>query len=254
MCILHNMSFNIYYTGYFKYNKVNIWLQNKFFLDFFMIITIDGPAAAGKGTLSSMLAKRYNLAYFDTGMIYRAVGLDLLLKNIDPDDDAKALETAQNMTFTKMMDLSKHADFRSNAGGQAASKVASKTPVRQALLKMQQDFALYPQFADGKKAFGVVYDGRDTGTVVCPNADIKLFITASPEVRAMRRHKEFLEKGIKSDYDEVLAQTRERDFRDTTRASAPLKPADDAIIIDTSNLAIEEVFDKVCNIIDSKKS
>lgn len=218
-----------------------------------MIITIDGPAAAGKGTLSQKLAQKYKLAYFDTGMIYRAVGLDLILQNIDPEDDEQALKTAQNMTFSKMMELSKHADFRSNIGGQAASKVASKTPVRQVLLKMQQDFALNPQFADGQKAEGVVYDGRDTGTVVCPNADIKIFITASPEVRAMRRHKEFLEKGMDSDYEEVLAQTKERDLRDSSRASAPLKPADDAIIIDTSDLAIDDVFNKVCAIIDDKK-
>ena len=218
-----------------------------------MIITIDGPAAAGKGTLSQKLAKKYNLAYFDTGMIYRAVGLDLILNNIDPENDEKALLSAQCMTFTKMIELSKHVDFRSNIGGQAASKVAAKTPVRQALLKMQQDFALYPQFADGSKASGVVYDGRDTGTVVCPSADIKIFITASPEIRAMRRHKEFIEKGIDSNYEEVLAQTKERDLRDSSRASAPLKPAEDAIIIDTSDMSIDDVYNKVCKIIDNKK-
>ena len=217
-----------------------------------MIITIDGPAAAGKGTLSQKLAQKYKLAYFDTGMIYRAVGLDLILKNIDPEDDIQSLRSAESMTFTKMIELSKHADFRSNLGGQAASKVAAKTPVRQALLKMQQDFALNPQFADGQQAKGVVYDGRDTGTVVCPNADIKIFITASPEVRAMRRHKEFIEKGLESNYEEVLSQTKERDLRDSSRASAPLKPADDAIIIDTSDLAIEDVFNRVCEVIDSK--
>ena len=218
-----------------------------------MIITIDGPAAAGKGTLSSKLAQRYNLAYFDTGMIYRAVGLDLILNNIDPEDDEKALVSAQNMTFSKMMELSKHKDFRSNLGGQAASKVAAKTPVRQALLKMQQDFALNPQFADGSKACGVVYDGRDTGTVVCPGADIKIFITASPEIRAMRRHKEFVEKGLDSNYEDVLNQTKERDLRDSSRASAPLKAADDAVVIDTSDLSIDDVFNKVCEIIDFKK-
>lgn len=218
-----------------------------------MIITIDGPAAAGKGTLSQKLAQKYKLAYFDTGMIYRAVGIDLITKNIDPDNDVQALKSAENMTFSKMIELSKHSEFRSNLGGQAASKVASKTPVRQALLKMQQDFAHNPQFADGQQAQGVVYDGRDTGTVVCPNADIKIFITASPEVRAMRRHKEFLEKGITSDYNEVLAQTKERDLRDSSRASAPLKPANDAIIIDTSDMSIEDVYNNVCQIIDSKK-
>ena len=165
----------------------------------------------------------------------------------------RALLSAQNMTFSRMIELSKHADFRSNLGGQAASKVAAKTSVRQALLKMQQDFALDPQFADGSKADGVVYDGRDTGTVVCPNADLKLFITASPEVRAMRRHKEYIDKGLASNYEEVLAQTKERDIRDTTRSSAPLKPADDAIVIDTSDMAIDDVFDMVCNILENKK-
>lgn len=219
-----------------------------------MIITIDGPAAAGKGTLAQRLAEKYKLAYFDTGMVYRAVGLDLVLNNFSPDDSEKAEKSALSLTFPKMMSLSKHPDFRSNIGGQAASKVAAINEVRQALLKMQQDFAFDPQFADGSKAQGVVYDGRDTGTVICPNADIKLFITASPEVRAMRRHKEFLEKGIASSYEEVLKQTKERDERDSSRSSAPLKPADDAIIIDTSNLGIEEVYNRVCGIIESKKS
>ncbi len=218
-----------------------------------MIITIDGPAAAGKGTLANKLAQKYKLAYFDTGMVYRAVGLDLVLQGLDPEDSEKALSAAKNLTFAKMIDLSKHIDFRSNIGGQAASKVASLPEVRAALLKMQQDFALNPQFADGSAADGVVYDGRDTGTVVCPNADLKLFITASPEVRAMRRHKEYIDKGLASNYEEVLAQTKERDIRDTTRSSAPLKPADDAIVIDTSDMAIDDVFNRVCKILESRK-
>lgn len=217
-----------------------------------MIITIDGPAAAGKGTLAQKLAEKYKLAYFDTGMVYRAVGLDLILNGKDVEDKVEAEKSAQSLTFSKMISLSKHADFRSNIGGQAASKVAAIPEVRSALLKMQQDFSLSPQFADGSEAQGVVYDGRDTGTVVCPKADIKLFITASPEVRAMRRHKEFLEKGMDSSYDEVLKQTKERDERDSSRSSAPLKPADDAIIIDTSSLSIEDVFDRVCLIIAAK--
>lgn len=218
-----------------------------------MIITIDGPAAAGKGTLANKLAQKYKLAYFDTGMVYRAVGLDMVLQGFDPENSEKALSAAKNLTFAKMIDLSKHIDFRSNIGGQAASKVASLPEVRSALLKMQQDFALNPQFADGSIADGVVYDGRDTGTIVCPDADLKLFITASPEVRAMRRHKEYIDKGLASNYEEVLAQTKERDIRDTTRSSAPLKPADDAIVIDTSDMAIDDVFDMVCNILENKK-
>lgn len=217
-----------------------------------MIITIDGPAAAGKGTLAQRLADKYTLAYFDTGMVYRAVGLDLILSGHSPDDTAAAIRAAQNLTFGKMAELSKHPDFRSGVGGQAASKVAAIPAVREALLKMQQDFALNPKFADGKSANGVVYDGRDTGTVVCPKADIKLFVTASPEVRALRRHKEYLQKGLASSFEDVLAQTKERDLRDSSRASAPLKPAEDAVILDTSDMDINEVFAKVCSIIDAK--
>lgn len=217
-----------------------------------MIITIDGPAAAGKGTLAKSLADKYNLAYFDTGMVYRAVGIDLICNGLTPDDVAAAESSAQSMTFTKMMSLAKHPDFRSALGGQAASKIAAIPKVREALLKMQQDFALNPLSYDGKPVAGVVYDGRDTGTVVCPGADIKLFITASPEVRALRRHKEYLQKGVNSSYEEVLAQTKERDERDSSRSSAPLKPADDAVIIDTSDMNIDEVFKNVCKLIDDK--
>ena len=217
-----------------------------------MIITIDGPAAAGKGTLANRLASKYHLAYFDTGMVYRAVGIDLISNGFSTEDASKAEESAKSLTFSKMMALAKHPDFRSALGGQAASKVAAMPLVRQALLKMQQNFALQPVFADGSPANGVVYDGRATGTVVCPAADIKLFITASPEVRAMRRHTEYLQRGLPSSYEDVLAQTKERDLRDSSRTSAPLKPADDATIIDTSLLTADEVFDKACKIIDAK--
>ena len=217
-----------------------------------MIITIDGPAAAGKGTLAQKLASKYGLAYFDTGMVYRAVGIDLISRGLSPDNIAEAEKTAQTLTFSKMIDLAKHPDFRSAVGGQAASKIAALPKVRAALLKMQQDFALNPLSAEGHKLSGVVYDGRDTGTTVCPNADVKLFITASPEVRALRRHKEYLQKGMASSYNDVLAQTKERDLRDSSRSSSPLKPAEDAIIIDTSDMDIDEVFETVCQIIDNK--
>ena len=218
-----------------------------------MIITIDGPAAAGKGTLAAKLAQKYKLAYFDTGMVYRAVGLDLLQKKIDPENAIEAEKSALALDFSKMMALSKDPNFRSAEGGQAASKVAAIPAVRAALLKMQQNFALNPIYEDGSPANGAVYDGRDTGTVVCPDADIKFFITATPEVRAMRRHKEFLAKGLNSVYEDVLAQTKERDERDSSRASAPLKPADNAIIIDTSDMDIEKVFTEVCALIEQKK-
>lgn len=218
-----------------------------------MIITIDGPAAAGKGTLAQTLAKKYDLAYFDTGMVYRAVGLEMVLKGKDINDEAEAEKFALKLSFPQMMKLSAHPDFRSDIGGKAASVVSAHTKVRAALLKMQQDFALSPTFADSQPAKGAIYDGRDTGTVVCPKADIKFFITASPEIRAERRFKEFQSKGIDKTYEKVLEDMKARDLRDTQRATAPLKPADDAYIFDTSELNIDEVFKKACEIIESKQ-
>lgn len=216
-----------------------------------MIITIDGPASAGKGTLAQSLSEKYCLAYFDTGMVYRAVGLQLLLDGVAIENEAEAETVAKALTFPKMMELSTHQEFRSNVGGKAASIVAAMPSVRKALLKMQQDFAKNPVFADGTIAKGAIYDGRDTGTAICPNANLKLFITASPEVRAERRYKEFLEKGVDVSYQDVLAQIKERDDRDEKRATSPLRPADDAIIFDTSEYTAAEVLDKVCKIIDS---
>lgn len=217
-----------------------------------MIITIDGPAAAGKGTLAANLSAKYKYAYFDTGMVYRAVGLEIHLRNLDINDEQLALQAAEALTFEKMMELSKHPDFRSQIGGRNASIVSAYPPVRTALLKMQQDFSKNPVFADGKPAKGAIYDGRDTGTVVCPKADIKFFITASSEVRAERRYKEFLAKGMDISYEEVLADVKARDERDANRSTAPMKPAGDAVIFDTSALNIEEVFAKACEIIDAK--
>ncbi len=218
-----------------------------------MIITIDGPASAGKGTLASTLAGIYHLAYFDTGMVYRAVGLDLRLKNQDINDEDLAEAAARALTFAKMTELSKHQEFRSSEGGVAASVVSAQPRVRAALLKMQQDFALNPTFADGTPAKGAIYDGRDTGTVVCPQADIKFFITASSEVRAKRRFKELQEKGLDTPYEKVLADIVARDERDSQRSTAPLKAAPDAYIIDTSDMNIGEVVAKAREIIDNHK-
>lgn len=216
-----------------------------------MIITIDGPAAAGKGTLAGKLAEKYALAYFDTGMVYRAVGLEMILGGYSLDDTAKAESLAQELTFPRMMALSEYPDFRSLAGSKAASVVAAIPGVRKALLKMQQDFSIRPVFADGSPAKGAIYDGRDTGTVVCPQADIKFFVTASPEIRAERRYKEYLQKGQKANYQEVLTQTLLRDKNDFARESS--QPAKDAVIFDTSELSAEEVFDQACEIIENRK-
>ena len=216
-----------------------------------MIITIDGPAAAGKGTLAANLAEKYNLAYFDTGMVYRAVGLEMLLGGFDFADVGRAEKLAQNLTFPRMMELSKNPEFRSLNGSKAASAVAAIPAVRAALLKMQQDFSYNPVFADGSGASGAIYDGRDTGTVVCPQADIKFFITASPEVRAERRFKEYQQKGQQASYQEVLEQTIARDKKDYAREGS--QPAADAVHFDTSDLSIDEVFNQVCKTIDERQ-
>ena len=214
-----------------------------------MIITIDGPAAAGKGTLAASLAKKFALTYFDTGMVYRAVGLQMLMGHYSLDDKLAAEKFAKSLTFQKMIELSKSPDFRSLEGSKAASIVAAIPSVRAALLEMQQNFSKNPVFADGTPANGAIYDGRDTGTVVCPDADVKLFITASPEVRAMRRFKEYEQKGQVSSFEEVLRQTIARDKNDFARESS--QPAKDAIIIDTSDFSIDEVFEKACEIIET---
>lgn len=217
-----------------------------------MIITIDGPAAAGKGTLSQKLADKYKLAYFDTGMVYRAVGLQMILDNVDLSDIKVAEQKAEELTFSKMIELSLHKDFRSAQGGMAASIVSSYSGVRNRLLDMQRNFAKNPTYADGTSAMGVVYDGRDTGTVICPDADFKLFVTASPEVRAKRRYNEFLQKGMEANYEDVLNDVKIRDERDANRKDAPMKPAVDAIILDTSDMGIEEVFLKTVSLIENK--
>lgn len=218
-----------------------------------MIITIDGPAAAGKGTMAGKLAAKYNLAYFDTGMVYRAVGLNMLRSGKALEDEDAAVLFARRLTFPEMIELSKDPEFRSPAGGKAASVVSAIPAVRAALMQMQREFSHNPVFADGTPAEGAIYDGRDTGTVVCPQADIKFFITASPEVRAMRRYKEFAARGIDTTYDKILADMNERDKRDSERAVAPLKPAVDAVVFDTSDLNIDEVIAKACEIIENRQ-
>ncbi|RLL62673.1 (d)CMP kinase [Paenirhodobacter hankyongi] len=176
-------------------------------------VAIDGPAAAGKGTISRAVADRFGFAHLDTGALYRAVGV----KGGDPVDAARGL-TPEDLA---------RADLRTLEAGQAASRVAVIPEVRQALLDFQRGFA--------RREGGAVLDGRDIGTVICPEAEVKLFVTASPEVRAHRR---WLEVG--GDERQVLAEVRERDARDMNRADAPLRPAADAMVLDTSEMTIEE--------------
>ncbi|SOB92657.1 (d)CMP kinase [Rhodobacter maris] len=186
-------------------------------------VAIDGPAAAGKGTISRAVADRFGLAHLDTGALYRAVGVKAAATGSDPVAAALSL-TPEDLA---------RADLRTLEAGQAASKVAVIPEVRQALLDYQRDFA--------RRAGGAVLDGRDIGTVICPEAEVKLFVTASAEVRAHRR---WLEVG--GDAAQVLAEVRARDERDMTRADAPLKPAANAVQIDTSTMSIEEAVAAAC--------
>ena len=185
-----------------------------------MLIAIDGPAAAGKGTISKRLAAHFGFGHLDTGLLYRAVGR-LMLTGTEPVAAAQALVAA---------DLEAEG-LRTAQVAQAASKVAAIPDVRAALVDFQRAYA--------RRSGGAVLDGRDIGTVICPEAEAKLFVTASAEVRARRRFDEMQANGVETDYETVLAETKERDHRDLTRADAPLRPAEDAVILDTSEMYIE---------------
>ncbi|MEO5375052.1 MAG: cytidylate kinase [Alphaproteobacteria bacterium] len=199
-----------------------------------MIIAIDGPAAAGKGTLARRLARHLGLAYLDTGLLYRAVGLAVTRAGGNPDDPADAAAAAQRLTPDGLSDPA----LRDDEVGQLASRVAVLPAVRAALLEFQRGFVRSPPGG----AAGAVLDGRDIGTVVCPTADVKLFITGSLEVRAARRAKELRERGVDAIEERVLEEMRERDARDSRRAAAPLVPAGDARIIDTSDMDADTAF------------
>lgn len=217
-----------------------------------MIITIDGPAGSGKGTIAAALAKKYKMAYFDTGMVYRAVGLQMVLDGNDLNDENKATEIAANLTFPKMIALSTNKDFRSDVGSKAASIVSAYPQVRSALLAMQKNFANNPVFADGTPADGVIYDGRDTGTVICPQADLKLYVIADLTIRAQRRCRDLNNAGHKISFEQVFADMKARDDRDQNRSTAPLKPAPDAVTIDTSNFQLEDSLKVIIPLIDKK--
>ena len=217
-----------------------------------MIIAIDGPAAAGKGTLAQNLAKYFNYAFLDTGRLYRAVGYAVIQKNQDPSNEAQAIECAKQFDPKNINSILKNPALREEKTGNAASKVAVIPEVRKALLDLQRNFANNPFFEDGTKAKGAVLDGRDIGTVVCPNAEIKFYVTASAEVRATRRFKELTDSGKKVSYDTILQDIKERDFRDSNRSSAPLKPAEDAFILDTSHLDAKQAFDKALELINQR--
>ena len=202
------------------------------------VVAIDGPAASGKGTLARRIAIHYGMPHLDTGLTYRAVAKALLDKALPLDDEAIAADVALNLN---LHDMDK-AVLSAHTIGEAASKVAVMPAVRRALVEAQLSFA--------NALPSSVLDGRDIGTVVCPQAQIKLFVTASPEVRAQRRFDEIIAKGGTADFDDILADLKKRDERDMNRTDSPLKPAEDAHLLDTSKMSIEAAFLAAKKLID----
>jgi CMP/dCMP kinase len=209
-----------------------------------VIIAIDGPAAAGKGTLGRRLAQHLNIAFLDTGGLYRAVALKVLDRGADPSDPAAAEAAAKAIQPSDL----ETPRLREDRVSQAASVVAAQPAVRAALLAFQRDFAHHPP--PGFE--GALLDGRDIGTVVCPDATVKLFVTASAEARAMRRFKELQAAGVGIIYERVLQDIEQRDARDRERQTAPLRPAGDAIELDTTALDADAAFAKAADLIARK--
>jgi CMP/dCMP kinase len=208
------------------------------------VITVDGPSAAGKGTLARRLASHFGFDFLDTGSLYRGVGLAVLRQGLDPADEKVATAAAKALKPEILTDPA----LRAEATSSAASKVAAIPAVRAAILNWQRDFARKAARDSG----GAVLDGRDIGTVVCPDADAKLFITASVQARADRRVKELQGRGETAIYARVLQDMQERDARDQGRSISPTKPATDALIIDTSDLTADQVFERALAFIASK--
>jgi CMP/dCMP kinase len=205
-----------------------------------MIIAIDGPAASGKGTLAKRIAAHFGLPHLDTGLLYRAVARDVRQRGGALENAELAASLARDLDPASLDDPS----LRGPLLAEAASLVAKFPDVRAALLGVQRTFAA--------QALGAVLDGRDIGTVVCPDATVKLYVTASPEVRSRRRHLEMISRGETVSYAAVLADIRRRDARDAGRDAAPMRPACDAILLDTSNLDIETAFEMAVEAIARK--
>ncbi|MEM9278180.1 MAG: (d)CMP kinase [Pseudomonadota bacterium] len=207
-----------------------------------LTIAIDGPAASGKGTLARRLAEHFDLPHLDTGLTYRAVGHALLQSGLPLDREELAEIVAENLDLAKL----DREVLSAHEVGEAASKIAVMSNVRKLLVEMQRKFA-----TSGK---GAVLDGRDIGTVVCPDADVKLYITASPEARSGRRHREMDEKSGGSSYENILDDIKRRDERDMGRADSPLKPAKDAHLIDTTEMSIEAAFQTALALVEKTLS
>ena len=203
------------------------------------MIAVDGPAASGKGTVARALAGHYGLPHMDTGLLYRAVALNLWRWGGDPGNEFEALRACDHLGFDPTDE-----ELRSEPVSRIASAISAYPAVRAALLDRQRDFAGQPG--------GAVLDGRDIGTVIAPEADVKLFVTASPEVRAQRRVRELLERGMPAHYEDVLADIRARDDRDMNRAVAPLKQAPNAILLDTSELDVDAAIAEAVRLVEGR--
>jgi cytidylate kinase len=204
------------------------------------IIAIDGPSASGKGTIARKLAAHLGFAHLDTGLLYRAVGMAVMRSGGNPENAMEAERAALALDAAQLSDPA----LRDDAASIAASKVAALPAVRAALLKFQKDFCLFP--SDGKP--GVVLDGRDIGTVIAPEAKVKIYVTASAEARSRRRFKELQARGENVTYAAVLKDMQERDARDASRSAAPLKAAPDAVMLDTTNMTADEAFSEALSI------
>lgn len=203
-----------------------------------IVIAIDGPAAAGKGTLSRQIAETYGFHHLDTGLTYRATAKALLDAGLPLSDEAVAEKMAREVELAGLdRDI-----LSAHAIGEAASKIAIMPKVRRALVEAQRAFST--------RTPGTVLDGRDIGTVVCPDATVKLYVTASADVRARRRYDEIIAKGGEAEYDDIFADVKKRDERDMGRADSPLKPAEDAHLLDTSKMGIEAAFQAAKSLID----
>ena len=204
-----------------------------------LVIAVDGPAASGKGTIARALAERFELPHMDTGLLYRAVALNLWRWGGDPSSEFEALRASGELSLDPS-----DAELRSEPVSRIASSISAYPSVRAALLERQRQFAGQPG--------GAVLDGRDIGTVIAPGATVKLFVTASPEVRAQRRVRELLERGLPAHYEDVLADIRARDERDSRRSVAPLRQARDAVLLDTSELAVDEAIAEAIRLVEQR--
>jgi len=205
------------------------------------VIAVDGPAASGKGTIARAVAQHYSLPHMDTGLLYRSVALKLWRWGGDASNEFEALRACDDLGFDPSDE-----ELRSEPVSRIASKVSSYSSVRDALLQRQQDFAA--------QEGGAVLDGRDIGTVIAPDADAKLFVTARPEVRAQRRVRELLERGMPGHYEDVLLDIRARDERDATRDIAPLRQAIDADLLDTSDLDVDQAIAEAIRLVEARVS